>query len=134
MPTEDIPGLTAKHWQDCTDVYDFLDQIRLRPGMWLSAGSLRDLQTMLIGYQVALGVHSVNEPCDFWHGGAFSQWLGTRLGGSSPLGWAADIERSPPTARLPWKSSSASSTLTEAMRHTLRRRAPRQLGSPASST
>lgn len=33
MPTEDSPRLTAKHWQDCTDVYDFLDQIRLRPGM-----------------------------------------------------------------------------------------------------
>ncbi|NUP39189.1 MAG: hypothetical protein HOY76_19790 [Streptomyces sp.] len=55
MPTEAIPSPTAKHWQDCVDVYDFLDQIRLRPGMWLSGSSLRDLQTMLIGYQVALG-------------------------------------------------------------------------------
>lgn len=101
MPTEDSPVLTVKHWQDCTDVYDFLDRIRLRPGAWLSGGSLRDLQSMLIGYQAALGVHSINEPCDFWHGGAFSQWLGTRLGGTSPLGWAADIERNTPDGSTP---------------------------------
>ncbi|MEV7282444.1 barstar family protein [Streptomyces sp. NPDC093111] len=101
MSTEDLPASTAKHWQDCTDVYDFLEQIRLRPSAWLSGGSLRDLQSMLMGYQVALGVHSINELCDFWHGGAFSQWLGTRLGGTSPLGWAADIERNTPGDSTP---------------------------------
>ncbi|CAL9612881.1 barstar family protein [Streptomyces sp. enrichment culture] len=101
MPTEDSAGLTAKHWQDCTDVYDFLDQIRLRPRMWLRGGSLHDPQTMLIGYQVALGVNSIHEPGDFWHGGAFSQWLGTRLSGTSPLGWAADIERNTPAGATP---------------------------------
>ncbi|MFG2142173.1 barstar family protein [Streptomyces sp. NPDC048650] len=101
MSTEDSPGRTAKHWQDCTDVYDFLDQIRLRPGAWLPGGSLRDLQSMLIGYQVALGVHSIDESCDFGRDGAFSQWLGTRLGGSSPLGWAGDIERSTPECSTP---------------------------------
>ncbi|TGN78870.1 hypothetical protein E5082_24835 [Streptomyces griseoluteus] len=82
-------------------MYDFLDQIRLRPGTWLRGGSLHDLQTMLIGYQVALGVHSIDDPCDFWRGGAFGQWLGTRLGGTSPLGWAADIERNMPDGSTP---------------------------------
>lgn len=101
MPTEDSPGLTAKHWQNCTDVYDFLDQVRLRPGMWLRGGSLHDPESMLMGYQVALGVNSINEPCDFWHGGAFSKWLGTRLGGTGPLGWAADIERNTPAGSTP---------------------------------
>ncbi|WP_416482685.1 barstar family protein [Streptomyces sp. CL12] len=101
MSTEDLRPPTAKHWQGCTDVHDFLDQIRLRPGMWLSGGSLHDLRTMLIGYQVAVGVHSIDERCDFWHGGAFSQWLGTRLGGTSPLGWAADIERNTPRGSTP---------------------------------
>ncbi|WP_233360143.1 barstar family protein [Streptomyces sp. CRPSP2-6A1] len=101
MSSEDLRPPTAKHWQGCTDVHDFLDQIRLRPDMWLSGGSLHDLQTMLIGYQVAVGVHSIDEDCDFWHGGAFSQWLGTRLGGSSPLGWAADIERDTPRGSTP---------------------------------
>jgi hypothetical protein len=46
-------------------------------------------------------VHSIDDPCDFWHGGAFSQWLGTRLGGGSPLGWAADIERNTPDGSTP---------------------------------
>ncbi|MBZ4319961.1 barstar family protein [Streptomyces huiliensis] len=101
MPTEDLPSRTVKHWQDCADAYDFLDQIRLRPGMWLPGGSLHDLQSMLIGYQVALGVHSIGEPCDFWPGGAFSQWLGTHLGGGSALGWAADIERHTPDGSTP---------------------------------
>jgi hypothetical protein len=101
MPTGDSPDLTAKHWQDCTDVYDFLNQIRLRPDAWLPEGSLRHLQSMLIGYQAALGAHSIEESCDFWHGGAFSQWLGTRMGGSSRLGWAADIERSTPEGSTP---------------------------------
>ncbi|MFD4539888.1 barstar family protein [Streptomyces bauhiniae] len=102
MPTEDSPGLNAVHWQGCTDVYDFLDRIRLRPGAWLSGGSLRDLQSLLIGYQVALGVHSSDELCDFWHGGPFSQWLGTRLGGASPLGWSEDIERNTPEDSTPF--------------------------------
>ncbi|MFF4928793.1 hypothetical protein ACFY2H_07845 [Streptomyces griseofuscus] len=86
MSSEDLRFPTAKHWQGCTDVHDFLDQIRLRPDMWLSGGSLHDLQTMLIGYQVAVGVHSIDEGYDFWHGGAFSQWLGTHRLQSTRLG------------------------------------------------
>ncbi|MFE6225383.1 barstar family protein [Microtetraspora glauca] len=102
MPTENHPHDAAQHWQDCAvDVYDFLDQVRLRPGMWLRAGSLHDLQTMLIGYQVALGVHSIDDPCDFWPGGAFSQWVGARRDGTGSLGWAADIERSTPDGSTP---------------------------------
>ncbi|GAA2333968.1 barstar family protein [Streptomyces kunmingensis] len=101
MPTGDSRDITAKHWQDCSDVYDFLDQIRLRPGVWLLGGSLHHLQSMLIGYQVALGAHSIEEPCDFWPGGAFSQWLATRLDGSSALGWAATIEHSTPDGSTP---------------------------------
>lgn len=101
MPTEDTPRTAAKHWRDCRDVYDLLDQIRLRPGMWLPGGSLQHLQSMLLGYQVSVDVHSIDDPCDFWHGGAFSQWLGTHLGGSSPLGWVADIERNTPDDSTP---------------------------------
>ncbi|MFC4518378.1 hypothetical protein [Streptomyces ehimensis] len=100
MPTEEKPQ-TVKHWRDCMDVYDFLEQVRLRPGMWLPGGSLRHLQAILIGYQIAATVHSVDDPCDFWHGGAFSQWLGKHLDGSSTLGWAADIERNTPAGSTP---------------------------------
>lgn len=65
MPTDDSPQSTAKHWRDCADAYDFLEQIRLRPGMWLPGGSLEHLQAMLLGYQVAVSVHSANENFSF---------------------------------------------------------------------
>ncbi|WP_449063722.1 hypothetical protein [Planomonospora algeriensis] len=73
-------------------MYDFLEEIRHRPGMWLRGGSLRDLEAMLIGYRVALDVHGIEERFDFWPSGPFSEWL-ARYGRSSALGWAAEIER-----------------------------------------
>ncbi|MEV4436571.1 hypothetical protein [Streptomyces sp. NPDC049585] len=82
-------------------MYDLLEQVRLRPGMWLPGGSLHRLQAILIGYQVAVAVHSVADPCDFWPGGDFAQWLGERLDGNSPLGWASDIERHTPVGPAP---------------------------------
>ncbi|MFI9325226.1 hypothetical protein ACIGXI_36380 [Kitasatospora aureofaciens] len=41
MPTESETRKSPKHWEECTGVYDFLGQVRLRPGMWLPEGSLR---------------------------------------------------------------------------------------------
>jgi hypothetical protein len=101
MPTEDIPGPTARYWQDCRDVYDFLDQIRLWPGMWLPGGSLQHLQSMLTGYRVALGVHSVDEPWAFWPEDDFSRWLREYHGIDSSLTWAAEIERNTPDGSNP---------------------------------
>ncbi|MFD9721742.1 hypothetical protein [Streptomyces sp. NPDC059076] len=98
MPTEDRPQNTVKHWQDCTDAYDFLEQIRLRPGMWLPGGSLEHLQAMLLGYQVAVSVHSAHEEFSFWR---FNQWLKEHLGSSASYSWAADIERSTPEGSTP---------------------------------
>ncbi|MGW0103392.1 hypothetical protein, partial [Nocardia sp. NPDC003354] len=66
MPTDNSPDSVVKHWQECSDVYDFLEQIRLRPGMWLPGGSLQHLQSILTGYRVALAVHSTHEPFAFW--------------------------------------------------------------------
>ncbi|MFI6148969.1 hypothetical protein [Streptomyces sp. NPDC051109] len=96
MPTEDSLQSTVKHWQECTDVYDLLEQIRLRPGMWLPGGSLIQLESILVGYRVALGVHSIDEPFAFWPEDHFTQWLHERHGMSSSLGWAAEIERTTP--------------------------------------
>jgi hypothetical protein len=101
MPTEDSHRKTVRHWQECRDVYDFLEQIRLRPGMWLSDGSLRHLQAILFGYRVALGVHAIDEPFDFWPEDDFTQWLREHHGISSSLGWAAEIERRTPTNSKP---------------------------------
>ncbi|MFB7052677.1 hypothetical protein ACFCXT_05955 [Streptomyces vinaceus] len=101
MPMNTAPQSTVKHWQDCTDVYDFLEQVRLRPGMWLPGLSLRHLEALLSGYRVALGVHAIDEPVDFWPEGRFTQWLHERRGTSSSVGWAAEIERTTPADSTP---------------------------------
>ncbi|MFF8531967.1 hypothetical protein ACF07B_08290 [Streptomyces sp. NPDC015532] len=78
------------------DVHDFLDEVRLRPGMWLRDSSLQHLDSMLAGYRVALAVHGIAEDFDFWSPdcqGPFAEWLWKRLGRHSSLGWAAEIER-----------------------------------------
>ncbi|MBT2443516.1 barstar family protein [Streptomyces sp. ISL-36] len=96
MPTDDRPQTTVKHWQECSDVYDFLDQIRLRPGMWIPGGSLRHLESMLIGYRAALGVHNIDEHFAFWTEDDFTRWIREHYGISSSLSWAAAIERMTP--------------------------------------
>jgi len=51
---------------------------------------------MLVGYRVALGVHRVAEVWQFWSPGdqgSFAAWLWGRLGRSSSVGWAVEIER-----------------------------------------
>ncbi|GHC38556.1 hypothetical protein GCM10010507_10170 [Streptomyces cinnamoneus] len=70
-----------------------LEQVRLRPSMWIPQGSLRDLQNILIGYATALSVHAVDEPFELSPGGPFAEWLRGRRGWSMSTGWAAAIER-----------------------------------------
>jgi hypothetical protein len=87
------PLRQARPISEFGDVYGFLGEVRLRPGMWVPDGSLRHLQSMLIGYRVALEVHAIADPFDFWTDGPFAEWLWKRLGRHSPLGWGAEIER-----------------------------------------
>ncbi|WP_406168519.1 hypothetical protein OIE52_25270 [Streptomyces canus] len=98
MTDSDVGGTRRKprHVEDLTDVYDFLEEVRLRPGMWVRRSSLQHLDSMLTGYRVALGIHDIAEPFDFWNPGSqgrFSEWLWQRLGRHSPLGWATEVER-----------------------------------------
>ncbi|MCP3805336.1 hypothetical protein NLX83_39330 [Allokutzneria sp. A3M-2-11 16] len=82
-----------KHVAELRDVYDFLEEVRQRPGMWVRRSSVQHLDSILTGYWVALEVHEVDEQFDFGNGGRFAEWLWERRGGSSPLGWAAEVER-----------------------------------------
>ncbi|MER7481034.1 hypothetical protein ABTX60_25925 [Streptomyces sp. NPDC126510] len=78
------------------DVYDLLEEVRLRPGMWVRDRSLQHLDSMLAGYRVALAVHGAEEPFDFWSPGGqspFDLWLERRMGGQTSLGWSTVIER-----------------------------------------
>ncbi|WP_405797349.1 hypothetical protein [Streptomyces sp. NBC_01506] len=92
------PGRAPRPLTELPDVYAFLDEIRLRPGMWVPRGSLSHLESVLLGYRVALAVHDIDEPFDFWNSGGttpFADWLWTRPGmpDQSSLSWATEIER-----------------------------------------
>ncbi|MFE6888223.1 barstar family protein [Streptomyces sp. NPDC057694] len=101
MPTDNSSDSVVKHWGECSDVYDFLEQIRLRPGMWLPGGSLQHLQSILTGYRVGLAVHCASEPCAVWPEEDFVNWLHQHYGTSSSLTWSAEIERHAPADNTP---------------------------------
>ncbi|MER5477009.1 hypothetical protein ABT026_08495 [Streptomyces sp. NPDC002734] len=104
MPAPDTSGRAPKHASELNDVYDLLDAIRLRPGMWVRGGSLLHLDSMLMGYRIALNPHGVGEDWPFWspgNPGSFTDWLWRRLGRHSSLGWAAEIEREAQAADQP---------------------------------
>lgn len=82
----------AKSPAKCANVYEWLDDVRVRPGMWVRGGSLRELEIMLWGYGVALQVHGVSEPFPFGSERAFSDWLHDRFGWGTNLGWAHAIQ------------------------------------------
>ncbi|MET9654597.1 hypothetical protein ABZZ44_30585 [Streptomyces sp. NPDC006460] len=94
--TEPMPARRApRPLSELQGIYDLLEEVRLRPGMWLRRSSLQHLDSMLTGYRVALEVHGVDAEPVFVHTGPFSEWLWKRLDMrySSPLGWAVEIER-----------------------------------------
>ncbi|MFH9068919.1 barstar family protein [Streptomyces alboflavus] len=101
MPTEHSSTTAFRHVRECSDVYDVLEQIRLRPGMWLPGGSLRHLHSLLIGYGAALAVHAPCEPFAFWPETDFTDWLHEHYGTDSSLTWAAEIERRTPAGSTP---------------------------------
>lgn len=101
--TETVKGGRApRKLSDLRDVYEFLEEVRLRPGMWVRHSSLQHLDSMLVGYRVASEIHGLGES-DFWTGGLFSEWLWKRLGMpyASNVGWAVEIERAAERADVP---------------------------------
>ncbi|MFC8011030.1 hypothetical protein [Streptomyces cinereoruber] len=83
------------------NVYDFLDQVRLRPGVWVPGSSLAHLDPMLLGYRVAMEVHDAEEDFPFWTPGGdtpFDTWLNGR---PSALRWSTQIEHEAETTGTP---------------------------------
>jgi hypothetical protein len=90
----DRKGSAAQPPSECGDVYGILEQVRLRPGMWVRGGSLEELSTMLFGYSLALQVHGVPERFELHPAlGPFADWLRETRGWSMVLGWATAIEK-----------------------------------------
>ncbi|MFD0063245.1 hypothetical protein [Streptomyces sp. NPDC056690] len=101
MPEPGEPRRTPRHASEISSVYELLDEIRLRPAMWVRDASLLHLESILMGYRIALNPHSADEGWPFWSPGSqgsFSEWLWQRLGRHSSLSWATEIEREAQTA------------------------------------
>jgi hypothetical protein len=61
------------------DLYDFLQRVRKRPGMYLRDKSLEDLDARCHGYSLALNAHAIQEfGTDFNE--LFSSYLFERFG------------------------------------------------------
>jgi len=78
------------------DVFDLLDQIKQRPGMYLGSSDsergkqLRNLEFLLHGYSMALGCHQIRERVsDFPR--EFIYYLHGRFGWSTACGPAAAV-------------------------------------------
>ncbi|WP_344559894.1 hypothetical protein, partial [Streptomyces atrovirens] len=83
-------------------VHDFLDEVRLRPNMYVRERSILDLQSILYGYSVACEIHGVPAATDLAPLGPFSEWLWPRLDiQHSSLGWAVEIKRAAEAAGVP---------------------------------
>ncbi|MGP2437414.1 hypothetical protein [Streptomyces sp. JW3] len=96
--------MTAGYSPKPANIQDFLTEVRRRPSMRVAHGSLCHLYSMLLGYRIALDIHGITEPTDFWSPAdeaAFTHWLHRRLGRDSSLTWAAEIEREAQTAGVP---------------------------------
>ncbi|WP_371678538.1 hypothetical protein [Streptomyces sp. NBC_01276] len=75
------------------DVYDFLEDIRLRPGMYAFQSSVLHLQSILLGFNVAVEIHGTAGSTAFDAEGAFHEWLRHQINGQyGCLIWGYAIE------------------------------------------
>jgi hypothetical protein len=81
----------VRHLTELEDAYGLLDQVRIRPRMWVR--SLQELENLLVGYDAALKIHRIDERFDLWPTGPFADWLYWRFGWGMACGWATAIEQ-----------------------------------------
>lgn len=75
------------------DVYDFLDNVRLRPGMYVPQSSVTHLHSMLHGFDVAMQVSGNPGATPFGTDGPFAEWLRDHVGSDyGSLTWGRAIE------------------------------------------
>ncbi len=83
-----------------SNVFDWLDAIRRRPSMYLVRDHLYELESMIRGYDTALGLHHIDEegPDIVSH---FARWLYLRNKWGASQGWARAIYNHLPENTVP---------------------------------
>ena len=77
-------------------INDLLDAVRSRPGMYLRGESLRELETLLHGYEACLTTHEIAESSKWplYSSSAFADWLRRTKGWSLSAGVADAVHSS----------------------------------------
>jgi hypothetical protein len=73
-------------------VFEILEKIKTKPGMYLGRPSVSDLFMFLVGYECSrseLGIESTPEEDDFY--GEFQPWLQKKLGITTVTAWSKMI-------------------------------------------
>ena len=81
------------------NVFAWLDEVRIRPDCYVLNFSLRELQDMIHGYFIGLGVNGIDEnvPHVATH---FMDWLSHRKGWYDARGWAWAIDHRKPVPEV----------------------------------
>ena len=75
------------------DIYDYLQQVKERPGMFVAEHSLEQLSMLLQGYEACLWSHDLEEEVEGrpFHTSSFGEWLREEKGWSTSCGFAHAI-------------------------------------------
>jgi hypothetical protein len=86
----------------CTNLYDLLQYIKQRSGMYLRGVSLIELESRSWAYETASAVHGIDE-FGTTFARRFGDYLEKRFGRGLALGWAAAIQFHPRAKDRGWK-------------------------------
>ncbi|MEU8924997.1 hypothetical protein AB0D10_29360 [Kitasatospora sp. NPDC048545] len=75
------------------NIYDVLENPRIRPGFIRDSDTLDELASFLSGYFLALQIHGIDEGFALGQVGDFSNWLSRAYGTSPTGGWISAVEQ-----------------------------------------
>ena len=80
------------------NIYDYIEEIRQRPGMFSSDLSLGPIETLLYGYCACLEINQIEEDYEGrrFRPSSFSSWIYDEMGWSGSLGFSYAIEENSP--------------------------------------
>ena len=87
---------------DVRSLFDWLEQARQRPGMFVREKSLVELESQCTGWEAALAAHGIDEAGAGFNR-VFRDWLRAEHGMSAARGWAEAIRRGAASDEEAWE-------------------------------